>query len=75
MLGGVLSLLPGHFFMLAEEISPLIITSLYPNTYHDPSDESLIITNVSCESVSLSGVSISDLTNKPYTFVSGSLLP
>lgn len=75
MLGGVLSLLPGHFFMLAEEASPLTITSLYPNTYNDPSDEYITITNVGCESVSLSGVSIADLTNKPYIFASGTIHP
>lgn len=61
--------------MLAEEVSPLIITALYPNTYNDPNDEYIIITNVSCETISLSGMSVTDLTNKPYTFASGVIAP
>lgn len=54
-------------------VSALVFYSVMPNTDDDALSEYIEIYNSSCEPVSLSGVSLRDLSGKVYTFTGGVL--
>ena len=54
-------------------VSALVFYSVLPNTDNDALSEYIEIYNSSCETVSLTGVSIKDLSEKIYTFTGGVL--
>ena len=63
------------FFLFTPIVSAeLFITSVFPNTEDDAQQEYIELYNSSSDIFSLSGYTLSDASNKVYTFGSGALL-